>query len=136
VKRPPLGRALLHPVALVALVVLVLNDHLLKALYPGFVTGKLSDFAGMIVAPLFMVAIIDALVPAAWLQKNAYRVVPWLSAFVVGCGFAAAKTWPPATAAYESAMGVFWRGRVVLVRDVGDLAALPMGALAALVARR
>ena len=137
-KRPPLGHALSHPVALAAVVVLLLNDHVLKAKYPGFITGKLSDFAGMIVAPLFVVAIIDALVPASWLRKNAYRAIPWLAALVVGCGFAAAKTWRPATVAYECAMAVLWRGRgrVVLVRDLGDLAALPMGALAAFVARR
>jgi len=38
-----------------ALVVLLVNDWLLKQAYPGFVTGKLSDFAGLAVVglPLF-----------------------------------------------------------------------------------
>lgn len=38
----------------VALSVLALNDHVLKGsgLLPGVVTGKLSDFAGLIVAPI------------------------------------------------------------------------------------
>ena len=31
----------------IALFLLVLNDHVLKSAFPGFVTGKLSDFAGV-----------------------------------------------------------------------------------------
>ena len=44
---------LLHPVFWAALTILVLNDHLLKGagLVPALLTGKLSDFAGLIVAP-------------------------------------------------------------------------------------
>ncbi|WP_157978453.1 beta propeller repeat protein [Nocardia aurea] len=42
---------LCHPVTVVAVVVLLLNDHLLKQAHPGFVTGKLSDVAGLVVAP-------------------------------------------------------------------------------------
>jgi hypothetical protein len=39
----------------VALAVLIVNDALLKQAYPGFITGKLSDFAGLAVValPLF-----------------------------------------------------------------------------------
>ncbi|MDQ7991829.1 MAG: hypothetical protein REI45_04020 [Propionicimonas sp.] len=37
------------PWFLAAVVVLAVNDHLLKALWPGVVTGKLSDFAGVVV---------------------------------------------------------------------------------------
>ncbi|MER6948416.1 hypothetical protein ABT294_30750 [Nonomuraea sp. NPDC000554] len=36
---------------MVAVIVLLLNDHLLKQAWPGFVTGKLSDVAGLVVAP-------------------------------------------------------------------------------------
>ncbi|WP_156325293.1 hypothetical protein [Nonomuraea sp. SBT364] len=35
----------------VAALVLLLNDHLLKHAWPGPVTGKLSDVAGLVVAP-------------------------------------------------------------------------------------
>ncbi|MFI7438781.1 hypothetical protein [Nonomuraea indica] len=35
----------------VATIVLLLNDHLLKHTHPGVVTGKLSDVAGLVVAP-------------------------------------------------------------------------------------
>lgn len=43
-----------------ALLVLLINDHLLKhaELLPGPVTGKLSDFAGMVVAPVLLAAML------------------------------------------------------------------------------
>ena len=47
-------RALAHPGSVLALVVLVLNDHVLKQAWPGPVTGKLSDVAGLVVAPLLL----------------------------------------------------------------------------------
>lgn len=53
------GDLLLEPVPLVALAVLVLNDHWLKTLAPGAVTGKLSDLAGLVVFPLLLVALIE-----------------------------------------------------------------------------
>jgi hypothetical protein len=50
--------ALSHPVFWAALALLLLNDHVLKraALLPDTVTGKLSDFAGLLVAPVLAVA--------------------------------------------------------------------------------
>jgi hypothetical protein len=45
---------LLHPVAVAAVALLVVNDHLLKSAWPGFLTGKLSDAAGLIVVPLVL----------------------------------------------------------------------------------
>ncbi|MFI6297676.1 hypothetical protein ACIBEJ_39210 [Nonomuraea sp. NPDC050790] len=41
---------LCHPATLAAALVLLINDHVLKELWPGFVTGKLSDLAGLVVA--------------------------------------------------------------------------------------
>ena len=48
----------IQPAVLLALAVLILNDHWLKhaGLLPGSVTGKLSDFAGLLYFPLFATA--------------------------------------------------------------------------------
>jgi hypothetical protein len=48
--------ALGHPLFAIALVVLVVNDHVLKGAdaLPAIVTGKLSDIAGAIVAPVVL----------------------------------------------------------------------------------
>jgi hypothetical protein len=150
--RPPLGASLLHPIALLALALLLANDHLLKARYPGFVTGKLSDLAGLIVAPLVLVATTDFLAPASLLRRRDYaRVSAWLCALVVAGAFAATKTWAPATRAYEAMYELAraplrwlvacalsrapYGERIVLARDPTDLFALPMAVVAALIAR-
>ena len=39
-----------RPFFLLAIALLALNDHVLKQRYPGWWTGKLSDFAGVVVA--------------------------------------------------------------------------------------
>ncbi len=46
---------------MLALVVLVLNDHVLKQAYPGMLTGKLSDVAGLVVAPLLLGVLLTAM---------------------------------------------------------------------------
>ncbi|MDY0002292.1 MAG: hypothetical protein RBU30_13435 [Polyangia bacterium] len=52
-----------HPLPLLGLLVLGLNDHVLKGsgLLPGWMTGKLSDFAGLFWFPLFVTALLDTL---------------------------------------------------------------------------
>jgi hypothetical protein len=55
-RRPSL---LLHPIAIASIVVLVVNDHVLKALAPGFVTGKLSDVAGLVFFPLLIASLAE-----------------------------------------------------------------------------
>lgn len=49
-------RALTHPLALFCIGLLLVNDHILKTAYPSFLTGKLSDFAGLFFFP-FLLAI-------------------------------------------------------------------------------
>ena len=46
--------ALLHPAFVSALFVLIVNDHLLKAVFHNTVTGKLSDFAGVFAFAYFV----------------------------------------------------------------------------------
>ena len=51
-----------HPLAIAALVTLLVNDLVLKGsgLAPGWLTGKLSDFAWLIVAPVALAALVGA----------------------------------------------------------------------------
>jgi hypothetical protein len=157
VSRPP-GHGLLHPVPLAAIGLLLLNDHVLKARWPGWVTGKLSDAAGLVFFPLLLDALLAWL--AAWLAPER-RLAAWLaperrlagSVIATALVFAAVKTWAPATAAYEIGLGLLqWpfgvagallRGEapggprwVTLVRDPTDLVALPFAATALLLGRR
>jgi len=45
---------LLHPAFILALAVLLLNDHVLKEAFASPITGKLSDVAGLIVLPVLL----------------------------------------------------------------------------------
>lgn len=47
---------------LLSLVTLIVNDHWLKNAYPSLITGKLSDFAGLIVLPVLLCALIPRIV--------------------------------------------------------------------------
>jgi hypothetical protein len=53
----PIGEVL-HPATVLAVLVLVGNDWWAKPAHPGWLTGKLSDVAGLMVAPLVLTAVV------------------------------------------------------------------------------
>ena len=88
-------RALLHPAWLAALGVLVLNDHVLKeiaALAP--LAGKLSDFAGLVVAPVLLAALLGV-------RRRRGLIA---SAGLVGAVFAAINLSPAAAGVWDQTM--------------------------------
>lgn len=54
--KPPKASLLLHPAFIISLFTLLLNDFYWKYEYHNWLTGKLSDFAGLIVLPVFLIA--------------------------------------------------------------------------------
>ncbi|GIH93847.1 hypothetical protein Psi01_44770 [Planobispora siamensis] len=109
-----------HPVTVIATFVLLINDHLLKHLWPGLVTGKLSDLAGLMVAPPLL----------------ALARVPALAAVIAtGLGFTLVKT----TQAGAEAASQAWTllaGPSRVLADPTDLITLPALAAAWLIWRR
>jgi hypothetical protein len=134
---PPSG--LLHPIALAAIALLIVNDHLLKARYPGWLTGKLSDVAGMVFFPLLLRALI---VPILRLRSDLHPGRELRERLLIACValtallLAAIKLAEPATAACEQLLGALLGGRVEIVRDPTDLLALPFVLVAPWIARR
>ena len=57
---------LLHPAFLLALAVLVVNDHVLKDVVGNALTGKLSDLAGLVVLPVLASSLLGAGRRAVW----------------------------------------------------------------------
>lgn len=99
-----LRRAVVHPAWLAALAILVTNDHLLKGsgLLPGWLTGKLSDLAGLFVAPVLL----------ALLFRARTRTSLLFAHLAVGFGFAALELSSELTGAAETlyaALGTEWR---------------------------
>ncbi|MDU1889395.1 MAG: hypothetical protein E6767_01790 [Dysgonomonas sp.] len=54
-------RPILNPYFITGLIILLLNDFYLKYEYGNFLTGKLSDFAGLLIFPMFVAALIPKL---------------------------------------------------------------------------
>jgi hypothetical protein len=124
------GAVVLHPAALVALVVLVVNDHVAKTLWPGVLTGKASDVAGLVLAPLVLVALAEIGCEIAGRERPGAGVVV-VAAALTGAGFAAVQLSPAAGSLYRHGLGAAQQllggdGRpVVLTPDLTDLLALP-----------
>jgi hypothetical protein len=118
-----------HPVTVTAVVVLALNDRLLKAAYPGLVTGKLSDVAGLVVAPALLAAVIGLALP--WPPD---RAVTASSVAVTGIGFTLTKGTVAGAEFASAAWSLLWPSHVRA--DPTDLLALPALCLAWWVWRR
>lgn len=115
-----------------AIVLLVVNDHLLKGSFPGVITGKLSDLCGLAFFPVLLATGIELVTTARIRPRAALAVV-----LVTGLGFAATKTLPAAALGYGHLLGVLqWPVRALVlggapfvpahvVVDATDLLTLP-----------
>ena len=74
---------LLSPFFIGCLVLLVLNDFVLKAVYHNMLTGKLSDFCGLIVFPIFWSAVFPKHKLSVFML-TALLFVWWKSAYASG----------------------------------------------------
>jgi hypothetical protein len=104
-----------HPLFAGGVLVLALNDHVFKGsgLLPSVVTGKLSDVAGLLVAPLLCAWLFAARARRGWLVAH----------LAVGVAFALAQLAPVASALEEVLRGLGVGAR--LWADPTDWLALP-----------
>ncbi|MDG4807901.1 hypothetical protein O7634_14185 [Micromonospora sp. WMMD1120] len=113
-----------HPVTVLALVLLLVNDHVLKSAFPGPVTGKLSDAAGLVLAPPLVAVLLTLLAP---------RLPPRAAALAglvgVGAGFAIVKSSGYAAELASSAWTVL-AGSSLVRADRTDLLTVPALGLA------
>jgi len=109
---------LAHPVSLVAIATLALNDHVLKDAYGTWWTGKLSDFAGLVFAPALVAVFL-----ASFLPRVSPKAIAVAAIVSTGLLFAAAK----ATAVGADLASAAWSaiaGPSVILKDPTDLVAL------------
>ncbi|WP_291377773.1 hypothetical protein [Demequina sp.] len=126
-------RWLAHPVSLAAIGVMALNDHVLKAAYGTWWTGKLSDVAGLVFFPALVAVVLAAV--ARVLDRDRVRGLDMAAVGITAVGFVWVKaTW--AGAATASAVLSAIAGPSVVRADATDLLALPALGLAAWVAGR
>jgi hypothetical protein len=98
------GKILLHPVAMAAVVLLLVNDHLLKgSALPGILTGKLSDVAGIVLLPLVLAATWE------WgrhlLRRTARAGAGWLPIAITAIVFTAIQVSSGAANLYGRTLG-------------------------------
>jgi hypothetical protein len=110
-------RALLHPLWLGGLVVLALNDHVFKGgdLLPEIVTGKLSDIAGMFVAPAVLATALGVKTRRGWIAAH----------LAVGAVFSAIKLSPAIASLWSALMGAFGFAWTIVVDPTDVLVAIP-----------
>jgi hypothetical protein len=124
----------LHPIAMAAIALLLVNDHWLKQAHPSLLTGKLSDVAGLTFFPLLVLIILDRVWPA----RRALTVRA--AASFTALAFALVKVVPAVTALYRHGLGFVqspWSpSPVEAVTDPTDLIALPCVLLAIAIAYR
>jgi hypothetical protein len=89
--RPVPGDGLLHPMILAAIVVLVINDQVLKTVMPGFITGKLSDVAGLLFFPALVVAVLEQASAVAGHRRIAGAGTVATTVLLTGAAFALVK---------------------------------------------
>jgi hypothetical protein len=113
----------MHPLTLAALLILLVNDHLLRRFWPSWITGKLGDVAWLVFAPLCVAVFTAWLAPRHHPQHEKQTLR--LALVFTGGIFSLAKTIPVfhalVTDGFSSLLG-FPAGTV---RDPGDLLALP-----------
>ena len=115
------ARALLTPTWIASLALLVANDHWLKGagLIPEVLTGKLSDFAGLVVAPVLLAAVLGIRSRRALLACH----------IAIGAVFAGIQLSPGFATSWSALMGAFGHPWLITC-DPTDLIALPALALA------
>ncbi|WP_342380007.1 hypothetical protein NVS55_10625 [Myxococcus stipitatus] len=103
--KPVAGSALLHPLVSLAVGVLLLNDHVFKACWPSWWTGKLSDVAGLAFFPLLLQASWEHAEAMARRSVRPSRGVLLACVLLTGVCFAATKLSPVAGNVWQWALG-------------------------------
>lgn len=115
--------SLTHPLSILAILLLLFNDHWLRHTYPSWLTGKLGDFTWLLFAPFIAAMLFAFLIPST--IKNHTKLVGLLSIGFIGIWFATAKTVPFVHWLTTETLYAIVGYRGSLRMDVTDLITLP-----------
>ena len=121
------GDGVLNPVIVFAAVALFVNDHALKALWPGLISGKLSDFAGLMFFPILLVAAweLSTALVGRWRRPTSLPLVA--ATIVTATLFVAIKTAAGANSWFALSLGsIQWLGASALGWFAGVPPAAPV----------
>jgi len=146
---------LVHPITVACFVLLLLNDHWLKQSHPGWLSGKLSDVAFMVLSPLWLFAAWARLASwfgRDWPRRSRQRAL-WACLLLIGLTLVLMETTAWGDWLYRYGLGALqlpfralsswtlhaeWRGfqPVQATRDLSDLLCLPLLAVAHWIGQR
>ncbi|MBN1200514.1 MAG: hypothetical protein JXJ20_01540 [Anaerolineae bacterium] len=115
--------SLAHPLSIGAVLLLLLNDHVLRRAWPSWWTGKIGDAAWLIFAPFLLAAALAWLVP--WWLSHHEAAVGGLAFGLAAAGFVLAKTMPAVHTLALRTLDALTGWDAVLHCDPSDLLALP-----------
>ncbi len=115
--------SLTHPVSISAVILLLLNDHVLRIYMPSWWTGKLGDFTWLIFAPMICALVVAWIVPKGWQRQP--QIVGYISFGFIGVWFATAKTLPAVQQLTNDALSLIVGYQTSLRLDTTDLFTLP-----------
>jgi len=98
---------LLHPGVVLAILILLVNDHYLKHHFAGFWTGKISDIAGLIFFPIFIQALWESMQGLSGRFRGHSRKVLLRACIATALVFSLVQFWSPAVRAYCLCWGGF-----------------------------
>lgn len=110
----------LHPIFIGSLLLWAVNDHLLKGAAPGWLTGKLSDVAALIGAPILLAAIGARLAR----RPELFRAMLIVAATATAATMVSINLWEPAARAYCVGLGLL-QWPLVAARDLLHSGSLP-----------
>lgn len=117
---------MLQPVILIAVAILLINDHLLKAVWPGPVSGKLSDIAGLVFFPALIVAAWEVAARRRSFATPTPRAIG-MAVVVTGLVFASLKSSPACAQVVAAAVALLQWPFAVLVTSVQGAPAPTIG---------
>lgn len=110
-----------HPVTLLSIAILLLNDHVLKVVSPSWLTGKLSDFAGLFFFPFIVAAGLSLLLSKFNLSRERIGQIAF---GIVAIWFTLLKTIPLVNSLTAQLASLFIGAPAKLALDPTDLMAL------------
>lgn len=110
-----------HPLTLLSIAVLLLNDHVLKVISPSWLTGKLSDFAGLFFFPFILAAGLSLLLSKFDLS---HQRIGQIAFGIVAIWFVLLKTTPIVNLLTAHLASLFIGAPAQIILDPTDLVAL------------
>jgi hypothetical protein len=115
--------AISDPVVIGAILLMVLNDHVLKHLWTSWWTGKLSDVTWVVFAPVLVALLISWAVP--WGARRQEKIVAFVSFGMVGIAYGLFNLSEGFHDLSLRVLSAMTGGEVVIRRDATDNLALP-----------